>query len=196
VIINITGGDDLKLMEVEEAAEHIRGLVDPDANIIVGSAFNPDLDGRMRVSVVATGIEKSQPSLNLPQPAPAPAFQAPGASLSGGAPAPIVRTAEALASQSAAQSVAAQSVMVEPIEVEQVLVAETEPLASPEPLVLTAADLVEIAPPVPGPSNVTPIRAPEPVAPAPAPTFAEPEPQPERGPTLFERMMNRKGGRG
>jgi len=110
VIINITGGDDLKLMEVEEAAEHIRGLVDPDANIIVGSAFNPDLDGRMRVSVVATGIEKSQPSLNLSQPAPAPAFQASGASLSGGAPAPIVRTPEPVAAQSvAAQSVAAES---------------------------------------------------------------------------------------
>jgi cell division protein FtsZ len=65
VIVNITGGDDLKLMEVEEAAEHIRGLVDPDANIIVGSAFNPELDGKMRVSVVATGIEAAQRSLDL-----------------------------------------------------------------------------------------------------------------------------------
>src|SRR3546814_3522460 len=57
VIINITGGDDLRLMEVDEAANHIREMVDPDANIIVGSAFNPDLDGKMRVSVVATGID-------------------------------------------------------------------------------------------------------------------------------------------
>ena len=57
VIINITGGMDLTLFEVDEAANHIRSQVDPDANIIVGSAFNQSLDGLMRVSVVATGIQ-------------------------------------------------------------------------------------------------------------------------------------------
>ncbi len=57
VIISITGGEDMKLMEVDEAASHIKELVDPDANIIWGSAFNNDLDGKIRVSVVATGIE-------------------------------------------------------------------------------------------------------------------------------------------
>ncbi|MBB4618758.1 cell division protein FtsZ [Sphingomonas abaci] len=57
VIISITGGDDMRLLEVDEAANHIRDLVDPDANIIWGSAFNPELEGRIRVSVVATGIE-------------------------------------------------------------------------------------------------------------------------------------------
>lgn len=56
VIINITGGMDLTLFEVDEAANHIRSEVDPDANIIVGSAFEESLDGRMRVSVVATGV--------------------------------------------------------------------------------------------------------------------------------------------
>ena len=59
VIISIIGGDDMRLLEVDEAANHIRELVDPDANIIWGSAFNPDLDGKIRVSVVATGIEQS-----------------------------------------------------------------------------------------------------------------------------------------
>lgn len=59
VIISIIGGDDMKLLEVDEAANHIRELVDPDANIIWGSAFNPDLAGKIRVSVVATGIEQS-----------------------------------------------------------------------------------------------------------------------------------------
>ena len=57
VIISIIGGEDMKLLEVDEAANHIRELVDDDANIIWGSAFNPELDGRIRVSVVATGIE-------------------------------------------------------------------------------------------------------------------------------------------
>jgi cell division protein FtsZ len=49
----------MKLLEVDEAANHIRELVDSDANIIWGSAFNPDLQGKIRVSVVATGIEQS-----------------------------------------------------------------------------------------------------------------------------------------
>jgi cell division protein FtsZ len=57
VIISIIGGEDMKLLEVDEAANHIRELVDEDANIIWGSAFNPDLEGRIRVSVVATGID-------------------------------------------------------------------------------------------------------------------------------------------
>ncbi|MEL7681269.1 cell division protein FtsZ [Citromicrobium bathyomarinum] len=57
VIISIIGGEDMKLLEVDEAANHIRDLVDEDANIIWGSAFNPNLEGKIRVSVVATGID-------------------------------------------------------------------------------------------------------------------------------------------
>ncbi len=68
VIISITGGEDMRLMEVDEAANHIRELVDPDANIIWGSAFNNDLDGKIRVSVVATGIGAEE-VMPIPQPA-------------------------------------------------------------------------------------------------------------------------------
>ncbi len=57
VLINITGSMDMTLFEVDEAANRIRAEVDPDANIIVGSTFNQDLQGRVRVSVVATGID-------------------------------------------------------------------------------------------------------------------------------------------
>lgn len=57
VLINITGGPDLKLFEVDEAASRIKQEVDPGANIIVGSCFDDSLKGHMRVSVVATGIE-------------------------------------------------------------------------------------------------------------------------------------------
>ncbi|MHA7871023.1 MAG: cell division protein FtsZ, partial [Hyphococcus sp.] len=57
VLINITGSMDMTLFEVDEAANRIRAEVDPDANIIVGSTFNQDLEGRVRVSVVATGID-------------------------------------------------------------------------------------------------------------------------------------------
>jgi len=56
VLINITGGFDMTLFEVDEAANRIREEVDPDANIIFGSTFDEKMDGMMRVSVVATGI--------------------------------------------------------------------------------------------------------------------------------------------
>jgi cell division protein FtsZ len=72
VIISITGGEDMRLMEVDEAASHIKELVDPDANIIWGSAFNNDLDGKIRVSVVATGIEAE--AVTQPQPGKVFAF--------------------------------------------------------------------------------------------------------------------------
>ncbi len=75
VIISITGGEDMRLMEVDEAANHIRELVDPDANIIWGSAFNNDLDGKLRVSVVATGIGVEE-IMPMPQPAKVFAFPA------------------------------------------------------------------------------------------------------------------------
>src|SRR5207237_8979428 len=73
VIISITGGEDTRLMEVDEAASHIKELVDPDANIIWGSAFNNDLGGKIRVSVVATGIEAEVGA----QPQPAKVFSFP-----------------------------------------------------------------------------------------------------------------------
>ena len=69
VIISITGGEDMRLMEVDEAASHIKELVDPDANIIWGSAFNNDLDGKIRVSVVATGIDAEAATQAPPLPA-------------------------------------------------------------------------------------------------------------------------------
>lgn len=95
VIISITGGEDMGLLELEEAGNHIRELVDPDANIIWGSAFNEELRGKIRVSVVATGLDTSasaQPSAasqpaarpfsfqtrnDAPTPAPAPVAAAP-----------------------------------------------------------------------------------------------------------------------
>jgi cell division protein FtsZ len=57
LIVSITGGRDLTLFEVDEAATRIRDEADPDANIIVGATFDASLDGVVRVSVVATGID-------------------------------------------------------------------------------------------------------------------------------------------
>lgn len=57
ILINITGGYDMTLYEVDEAANRIREEVDPEANIIFGSTFNEKMNGHIRVSVVATGID-------------------------------------------------------------------------------------------------------------------------------------------
>ena len=68
VLINITGAHDLTLFELDEAANRIREEVDPDANIIVGSTLDTDMQGTMRVSVVATGIDASENLSEVPVP--------------------------------------------------------------------------------------------------------------------------------
>ena len=67
VLINITGGFDMTLFEVDEAANRIRDEVDPEANIIFGSTFDKLLDGKVRISVVATGIDAE--AVTMPRPA-------------------------------------------------------------------------------------------------------------------------------
>ena len=198
VIISIIGGDDMKLLEVDEAANHIRELVDPNANIIWGSAFNPDLDGKIRVSVVATGIEQtSEQAAILARPASVggargPAF--PGGGLT--APAGI-----APRPQPEAERMAETPARAEP---ESAVAFETTPLASPEPepveahepqvhdepLDLTLELSEELAPVEPGlprfgRKSETPAEFAEPQAPA----------RPAQGnSTLFERMANLSRG--
>jgi len=128
VIISIIGGDDMKLLEVDEAANHIRELVDPNANIIWGSAFNPDLNGKIRVSVVATGIEQSMEQaeqaarpVNLPGASRGPAFT-PAA-----APRPAIATPAAAQAAAPVATPPAQTWAPEP---------ETAPAAD-DPLDLT-----------------------------------------------------------
>jgi len=63
LLINITGGSDITLFEMDQAANRIREEVDEDANIMVGMALDESLAGRMRISVVATGIDSAAPSV-------------------------------------------------------------------------------------------------------------------------------------
>ncbi|MCD7110771.1 cell division protein FtsZ [Rhizobium sp. DKSPLA3] len=92
LLISITGGRDMTLFEVDEAATRIREEVDPDANIILGATFDEELEGMIRVSVVATGIDRtaaevadrtasfrpvaSKPAARPAAPAAAPSMQA------------------------------------------------------------------------------------------------------------------------
>ncbi|MDP6388617.1 MAG: cell division protein FtsZ [Alphaproteobacteria bacterium] len=68
VLINITGGPDMTLFEVDEAANRIRDEVDSDANIVFGSTFDETIEGKLRVSVVATGIEADANAAPRPMP--------------------------------------------------------------------------------------------------------------------------------
>ena len=122
VIISITGGEDMRLMEVDEAASHIKELVDPDANIIWGSAFNNDLGGKIRVSVVATGIEAEASA----QPAPGKVFAFPGRSA---APAPAT-AAPQLAVEVEEEPVEAEALVSED-EGEELLLGADDVLTSP-----------------------------------------------------------------
>ncbi len=133
VIINITGGDDLRLMEVDEAATHIREMVDPEANIIVGSAFNPELNGIMRVSVVATGIDvvARTPAVSTLRPA-----------------SPFGAVAAAF------PAVATKPVVAEPV----AFVEEVAP--EPELLDLSLDDVIDEPEPAPEPVAMTPVALP------------------------------------
>jgi cell division protein FtsZ len=98
VLVNVTGGLDMTLLEVDEAANAISSEVDPDANIIFGAAFDPALEGRMRVSVVATGMDAAV----VVQPETIGRFQTPRPALQPAAatPAPAARTIQASAATS------------------------------------------------------------------------------------------------
>jgi cell division protein FtsZ len=197
VIISIIGGDDMKLLEVDEAANHIRELVDPNANIIWGSAFNPDLDGKIRVSVVATGIEQSQEQAEIASRPVSIPGSARGPAVPTAAPSAPVYTPPPAEPAQPAWSPAAEQVQPAPA-------AEPEP----EPLDLTL-DLSEAqAEQDPGELSLGGMEAPVEPAPAPAPEPAPVMPRlgrapdtepakPAGGSTLFERMANlSRGNRG
>jgi len=103
VLINITGGHDLTLFELDEAANRIREEVDPDANIIVGSTLDTDMEGFMRVSVVATGIDANEAHNDMPLPRrkmSEPLTQTVSAQRE---PAPVVQPQPAVAAQHSAE---------------------------------------------------------------------------------------------
>ena len=202
VIVSIVGGEDMRLMEVDEAASHIKELVDPDANIIWGSAFNNDLEGRIRVSVVATGIEAEEATMAEP----ARVFAFPGFKAKTEVPAApkiVEPVAEALVAAEAAPMVLTppEPVMEEEPVVEaaaeiqpEVAVIEDEDVAEePDELLLDA----EIAPEPVAEVDEVPAVGSRWLAPEPVAEFAEAEPVVEApkpamagGGTLFERMSN------
>ena len=197
VLINITGGMDMTLFEVDEAANRIREEVDSDANIIFGSTFDESMNGRMRVSVVSTGIASEAASQKPPRPqlavvaratqpasrpAAAPAMTAGAVSAYA---APMTHGSSALAQQPIAMPVAtmaAPSLQPQAVAapITQAVVAPPQPIA------------VEVQPePVMAPEAVLELTIPEPAAEPrieakaePAPVLAPPAPAAVREPVL------------
>ena len=184
VLINITGGPDMTLFEVDEAANRIRDEVDPEANIIFGSTFDESLTGRMRVSVVATGIDAAM----MAQPKPTII------SLAASRPVrPMV--------QPSPRSDGAVAIKAEPMIVATQQAAMTQPVAtaSAEPIAAEAsparAEQPFIAPrpaePVQQPAAAPRVERADPFAAAAmenAGPKAEPVKEKRRGPSLFERV--------
>jgi cell division protein FtsZ len=157
VLINITGGLDMTLYEVDEAANRIREEVDSEANIIFGSTFDPSLEGHVRISVIATGIEAeaaAQPKAprvislvgsNAPRPAgrPTPSPAAMATAMGNVMTSqPMVQGATALQHQHDPQQALQPRMEAAPVQ---------QPAAAPQPVVETPAPVAHAAAPAPQP---------------------------------------------
>ena len=191
VLINITGGLDMTLHEVDEAANRIREEVDGDANIIFGSTFDATMDGRMRVSVVATGIaamaaqqpapnylsldmnrpmQTGQPALSRPVAPPVGRVAMPAAAVAAPAPAMPAASVAPPAPPVVAPAPVAAAAPAAPISASMPTPAPSYEAPVEEPVMM--APPVEAAPVAPTPA---PIPAPVAAAPAPAPAPAAPQ---------------------
>jgi cell division protein FtsZ len=187
VLINITGGLDMTLHEVDEAANRIREEVDGDANIIFGSTFDATMDGRMRVSVVATGIaamaaqqpapnylsldmnrpmQTGQPALSRPVAPPVGRVAMPAAAAAPAMPAapaaPVAPPAPPVAAAAPAAPIMAS--MPTPAPAYEAPAEEPAMMAAP----VEAAPVAPAPAPIPAPVAVAPVAAPPAPAPAPA----------------------------
>ncbi|HLY78661.1 MAG TPA: cell division protein FtsZ [Caulobacteraceae bacterium] len=177
VLVNITGGLDMTLLEVDEAANAISAQVDPEANIIFGAAFDPSLSNTLRVSVVATGMDGV--AISAIEPAPRRTSRRAAEQPQAIAPEPIPEPVRA------PEPVLALQAEPEPVP-EPVMVSEPEPEAvrQPEPVLQTA-----MFEPLPTasyaaqrstvePEVVREAPAPEPVATAAEPVVIQPQIRP------------------
>lgn len=182
LLISITGGRDLTLFEVDEAATRIREEVDPDANIILGATFDEDLEGVIRVSVVATGIDKSAAEISAPatatrtmQPPRTIEAQRPAAAAVEAKPQPAsdpvaeaIRQAERTNSEPASAPVATPAAA--PAATQAARPAMSNGGFQPQSSLFRTAQPVQPAPRAAAP-------APKPVQPAPVAEHTEPQPQ-------------------
>ena len=208
LLISITGGRDMKLYEVDEAATRIREEVDSEANIIVGATFDESLEGTVRVSVVATGIDKpvstqaevdeteariAQVAERLKQEARLRSNAAAPRPVAHAAPVPVIETVRpAPVAETTPVAPMAQDIRSEPVQPRPVMGAAPEPVAAPEPSLHFDESFI---PPMPERAVVRPTRMPR-VEDLPAPgqaqiaahRGAQPAPQPPSSAVEQKRM--------
>ncbi len=181
VLINITGGPDMTLFEVDEAANRIREEVDTDANIIFGAAFDDHMEGCVRVSLVATGIEAEGMAVGSPG---RPSLTA----IEGGQSIRTPISSGGITATANQHALALNARQNEQLDEPQAAISQPENLA-PEPVtvkpVLPRAEVAAPAAPVPAPKRVFhsgPVAdmepMPEPVAQMPAETAPQAAPEP------------------
>ncbi len=205
VLVNITGGLDMTLLEVDEAANAISAQVDPDANIIFGAAFDPSLQNTVRVSVVATGMDgasisviephyrrveavarQPEPVIQAPEPvaaAPEPAFE----------PEPAFMAAPEVELPTYASPPAGAPKVFEPLRA-------TAYRSAPEPVIDQTGFAFEESAPVVQPSSIQPAYAAEPEIVRPVKRIVDPSVADEDDEPLFpsthhtEERRPQKGG--
>ncbi len=206
VLVNVTGGLDMTLHEVDEAANAISSEVDPEANIIFGAAFDPNLEGKLRVSVVATGMDgvalqtpltnaNSTPKATTPAPtfglgygrseAPAAPTPAP-APVAEARPAPVAAASITPVTQPAAAPAptAARSSLFEERAAPAAAPAPAAPASEPRVISRIVDPMVEdedapvAAAPAPRPAVAPQIQRPNPYAHTAAPRPSQPAPAP------------------
>ncbi len=205
VLVNVTGGLDMTLLEVDEAANAISEQVDPEGNIIFGAAFDPSLEGMIRVSVVATGTDGASiaaiepkmerrplqaPPLRAPEPARQPA------ATTSYAPAPAPEPVRSIYATPAAQAPRYQ----EPAYAPSPVAAAPEPAPAPMAPVAQAPAYQPQAYQAPVVEDQADLYAPQPEAarpepqimqPARQPTYvAPPQPQPAPAPQPVTRIVD------
>ncbi len=205
LLINITGGEDMTLFEVDQAANRIREEVADDANIIFGSAVDESLSGRVRVSVVATGIDTQvQSEAARPRLVAVGGGTAAAQPMAMSSPAPMAVPMAAQASQQVQQPTPAQAMSPMSLVGAPVLAQAAQPASAPAasppppPALMTPAPQPQAARPAP----MAPMSAPRPAArsglfadPAAAPA-APPPPAPAVRNSLFGIVTGAIRGRG
>jgi cell division protein FtsZ len=173
MLINITAGMDIALFEVDEAVNRVRSEVDPDANVIFGSTFDPTMEGRLRVSVVATGIDAGSAVQHAPIRQPTLDV------IRGGADAPTRKSSfggfAAMGNAAPLWPAASAGMMAQPVSM-TATAQKLEPVAY-ETLAPVAAAPVAAAPDMVAPEIAEAQESAVPSAPEPAPVSFAPAPE-------------------
>src|SRR5579864_1056878 len=192
VLVNVTGGEDMTLLEVDEAANAISEQVDPEANIIFGAAPDPSLNGKIRVSVVATGMDGQAIAAIEPKPQPQRIVQPAPAAAMIREPAPVREPAVV---EPAVATIEPEVRTPEPAFTPAYAVKAETPIMrdEPAPVLEAQADLYEPPVALASAPEPEPLAA-QPLTPASASVEADDEPLFKRPPPLADEQRPAKGG--